>query len=70
MISIYEANAEMVMLTYRENNNINGTVDEVVKRSPVLKYRTPDNIVHKLWKMTELESKTVKHLFASNVNEL
>lgn len=45
-----QAHAEPVMLTYRDNQQVQELIDETLKKEPIFNFEASDGVAHKLWK--------------------
>ena len=60
-----------VFLTYRDNNQIDAMVNEVMSSSPALfDFTAPDGIIHRLWRVTVEKSREISAVFANNIDYL
>ncbi|TYP92525.1 Uncharacterized conserved protein, DUF1015 family [Fodinibius salinus] len=45
-----QAHAEPVMLTYKDNRQVQSLIDEVVQTDPLFDFKAEDGVIHKIWK--------------------
>ncbi len=52
-----------VFLTYKDNAEIDGVVEEIIKEKPLFDFTAEDGVVHKLWKTGETRGQKISSLF-------
>ena len=59
-------NAEPVLMTYEDQDDINSLIDEVVEEQPIQRFRTTNMILHELWTINDEQvMKKLQGLFDS-----